>query len=99
MDNKVTQADRDVAAPILRHLFGNKDGSGADVLFERDVLAGKFDEHYIIQALCNHRNATAENCAKALESIEVPPDGLGDKIEAWLKAINIGATSIRASMS
>ncbi len=41
-------------------------------------------------------NRGLEDAALSLLAIEIPEDGLGDKIEAWLKAIRIGAEAIRA---
>ena len=51
----VTQADRDAALPILCHLYVRKDEEPA--LFIGEVRAGKYDDHYLVQAFARHRQS------------------------------------------
>lgn len=55
-----TQADRDAAAPIMRHLYRSHDASGADALFEHDVITGQHDDQFIVQAFARHREQADE---------------------------------------
>lgn len=76
---KPTQDDRKAAAPIMKHLYGNHDATGADTLFERAVLRGDYDYHYIIQAFAAHRTPPASEPPRPVDG-----DGLVEKLEAQI---------------
>lgn len=64
---KVSQADREEALPILCHLYVKKGEEPA--LFIADVKAGKYDDHYQIQAFARHRHQAERDTLARMEPV------------------------------
>lgn len=64
---EVTQADREAALPILCHLYVKKGEEPA--LFIAEVKAGKYDDHYQIQALARHRHQAERETLARMEPV------------------------------
>ncbi|UXO93950.1 hypothetical protein Pan3_28 [Pseudanabaena phage Pan3] len=80
----VTQEDREAAAPLMRHYYANQDGSFVAKLFERDVLSGKYDDHFVVQAFARHRIAQTKADAARIAELEAEVERLHQSNKALL---------------
>jgi len=101
----VTQEDRDLAVSFYSssHATFWPDNFSKAMETCDEIKRGHCDNWELVQSFASHRIAAEqrgkererERCATGLASIEIPPEGFEDKIDAWLKAINIGLEAIR----
>jgi len=90
----VTQEDNEATNSILYCVVENSFDTEGRFKLDMEKVAQAFARHRIA-AEQRGMERERERCATGLASIEIPPEGFEDKIDAWLKAINIGLEAIR----
>lgn len=92
---EVTNHDKHLRDTLIEHWDDLQEEAIDELLATHRQQAAKAGRD---AGIIEGRRQAFYEAVKALEAIEIPEDGLGDKIEAWLKAIRIGATAILALM-